>query len=275
MKLGIINGWDEGCFEYVASLGLHAVEFCCNHNYDSMEVAGHTDEILGYSKKYDVAVGSIGRWGQKRIDENGEIIPSALQHDKNLIDAASRLGCPVFNCGCNYTEGKTFFENCEIAINYFKTLLEYAEGKNVKIAVYNCDWENFVYNDKTWDIIMPVLSELGIKYDTSHCLHRHGDYLSEMKKWGGRIYHFHLKGSLYIDGKHYDDPPVGLDQTNWGAVMDVLYTKNYNGMLSIEPHSSYWGGAKGQWGVEFSIKYITPYIMPEITDDNVKSPYMP
>jgi hypothetical protein len=29
----------------VAELGLHAVEFCCNHNYDSMEVAGHVEEI--------------------------------------------------------------------------------------------------------------------------------------------------------------------------------------------------------------------------------------
>lgn len=275
MKLGIINGWDEGSFKYVASLGLHAVEFCCNHNYDSMEVAGHTDEILSYSKKYDVAVGSIGRWGQKRIDDDGNVIESALQHDKNLIDAASRFGCPVFNCGCNYTDSKTYLENCEIAINYFKTLIDYAKDKNVKIAVYNCDWANFVYNDKAWSIIMPALPELGIKYDTSHCLGRRGDYLSEMKKWGKRIYHFHLKGSLYIDGLHYDDPPVGLDQTNWGAVMDVLYTVGYNGMLSIEPHSGYWMGVRGQWGVEFTINYIKPYIMPEDYTVDGNTPYMP
>lgn len=275
MKLGIINGWDEASFKYVSSLGLHAVEFCCNWNYDSMEVAGHTDEILSYSKKYDVAVGSIGRWGEKRIDENGNIIESALQHDKNLIDAASKLGCPVFNCGCNYTSSKTYKENCEIAIDYFGKLIKYAEGKNVKICVYNCDWENFVFNDKAWEMIMPALPELGIKYDTSHCLGRRGDYLSEMNRWGDRICHFHLKGSLYIDGKHTDDPPVGLDQTNWGAVMDVLYMKNYNGMLSIEPHSGYWMGVRGQWGVEFTINYIKPYIMPEDYTVDGKTPYMP
>ena len=131
MKLGIINGWDEASFQYVAELGLHAVEFCCNHNYDSMEVAGHTDEIKALSEKYDVVVGSIGRWGQKRIDASGEIIPSALQHDQNLIDAASALGCPVFNTGCNWTEGKTFEENCETAIRYFGTLIEYAKVFNL------------------------------------------------------------------------------------------------------------------------------------------------
>lgn len=274
MYLGIINGWDENSFAYVAKKGLHSVEFCCNHNYDSMEVAGHVDEILDRCRRYEVKVGSIGRWGQTRIDENGEIIPSALQHDKNLIDAASALGCPVFNVGCNAVSGKTFEENCAIAIHYFKTLLDYAEGKNVKIAVYNCDWENFVVNDEAWSVVMPALPALGIKYDTSHCLGRGGDYLAEMEKWGERIYHFHVKGSLYINGRHYDDPPAGLDQVNWGAVMNMLYTKGYNGMLSIEPHSGRWMGVRGQWGVDFTIRFITPYIMPENYEWD-GNPYMP
>lgn len=69
--------------------------------------------------------------------------------------------------------------------------------------------------------------------------------------------------------------PVGLDQTNWGAVMDVLYTVGYNGMLSIEPHSGYWMGVRGQWGVEFTINYIKPYIMPEDYTVDGNTPYMP
>ncbi|MGN1345689.1 MAG: sugar phosphate isomerase/epimerase family protein, partial [Eubacteriales bacterium] len=162
MKLGIINGWSEESFAYVAQKGLHAVEFCCNYNYDSMEVAGHTDEILEREKKYDVAVGAIGRWGQRRIDADGHVIESALQHDKNLIDASSVLGCPVFNAGCNAVEGKSFEENCKIAIDYFSRLLDYAKGKNVKIAVYNCDWENFVFNDSAWEIVLGALPELGL-----------------------------------------------------------------------------------------------------------------
>ena len=183
MKLGIINGWDEGSFRYVSALGLEAVEFCCNHNYDSMEVAGHTDEIAGFAAKYGVSVGSIGRWGQTRIDSEGHVIPAALRHDKNLIDAASALGCPVFNAGVNYTPSKTFEENVKIAVGYFGTLIDYAEGKNVKIAAYNCDWENFVVNDIAWGPVLGALPQLGIKYDTSHCLGRRGDYLSEMKRW--------------------------------------------------------------------------------------------
>ncbi len=274
MKLGIINGWDEASFRYVADRGLDAIEFCCNFNYDSREVSDHVEEIRSYAEKYHVMVGAIGRWGMTRIDEAGEVIPEALQHDKNLIDAASALGCPVFNTGCNWTDGKSFEENCEIAIRYFQTLLDYAEGKNVKIAVFNCEWENFVVDEQSWKVIMPALPRLGIKYDTSHCLGRRGDYLHEMKEWANRFYHFHIKGSLYIDGHHFDDPPAGLDQVNWGAVMNLLYVNEYNGVLSIEPHSGKWSDVRGQWGVEFTIRFIRPYLMPEgYTYEG--TPYMP
>ncbi|MBQ2973911.1 MAG: sugar phosphate isomerase/epimerase [Clostridia bacterium] len=274
MKLGIINGWSEGCIKYVHEKGLDAVEFCVNHNYDSEEFLSKAEEIKGYSEKYNVAVGSMGRWGMTRIDDNGDVIPEALQADKDIIEAASIIGCPVYNCGVNYVDGKSFYENCNIAIDYLGKLIEFAKDKGVKIAVYNCRWENFVVEPKVWEIILSALPELGIKYDISHCIYHDGNYLAEMRDWGDRFYHFHLKGCVYFDNDVYDDAPAGLDSINWGAAMDILYTKDYNGMLSIEPHSSYWHGKKGQWGIDYTINYFKPMIMPENYefDDN---PYMP
>ncbi len=274
MKLGIINGWEEGNFKYVHDKGLEAIEFCVNHNYDSEEFLAKAESIKAYSEKYNVVVGSTGRWGMTRIDENGDIIPEALQADKNIITAASIIGCPVFNCGVNYTESKSFYENCQIAIAYFKELIDFAKDKNVKIAAYNCSWENFVVEPKAWNYIMSALPELGIKYDISHCLSRNGDYLQEMLDWGSRFYHFHLKGRVTVNGEHYDDAPAGLDMIKWPAVMDILYTLDYDGMLSIEPHSSYWSGKKGQWGIDYTINYFRPMVMPENYEfDN--NPYMP
>ncbi len=275
MKLGIINGWTENDFRYVKALGLEAIEFCVNHNCDSKVFLDGVNEIKGYSEKYGIVVGSMGRWGMDRRDENGDVIPSALQDDKNLIDAASILGCPVYNVGCNYCDKKSFSENCRDAVSYFKTLIDYAKDKNVKIAVYNCDWSNFVCTDREWSAVLGELPELGIKYDTSHCRGRRGDYLKEMRDWGDRIYHFHLKGTIYIDGEGYDDAPAGLDQVNWGAVMDILYTKGYNGMISIEPHSGKWQGARGDWGVRFTVNFIRPYIMPEDFEADDHGVYLP
>lgn len=274
MKLGIINGWEEGNFKYVQEKGLEAIEFCVNYKYDAGEFLSKAEAIRGYSEKYNVAVGSIGRWGMTRIDENGNIIPEALEADKKLITAASIIGCPVFNSGVNYVESKSFNENCQIAIAYFKELLDFAKDKNVKIAAYNCSWENFVVEPKAWYPIMSALPELGIKYDISHCLGRNGDYLQEMLDWGSRFYHFHLKGVVTVNGEHHDDAPAGLDMINWPVVMDILYTLDYDAMLSIEPHSSYWKGKRGQWGIDYTIGYFRPMIMPEnyVFEEN---PYMP
>lgn len=274
MKLGIINGWEEGNIKYVSDKGLEAVEFCVNHNYNSDEFLKKAENIKGYCEKYGVVVGSMGRWGQTRIDDNGEIIPEALQDDKNIIDAASIIGCPVFNTGVNYTESKSFYENCRIAIDYLSQLIEYAKEKNVKISVYNCSWENFVVEPKAWHPILSALPELGIKYDASHCLSRGGDYLSEIMDWGERFYHFHLKGAVYVNGEHYDDAPAGLDMIDWKSVMDLLYTKDYDGMLSIEPHSHFWTGKKGQWAIDYTINYFRPMIMPE-NYEYEDNPYMP
>ncbi len=274
MKLGIINGWDEGCFEYVKSKGLDAVEFCVNHNYDSEEFLSRAEEIKGYSVKHGIPVGSMGRWGMKRIDESGEIIPEALQADKNVITAASIIGCPVYNCGVNYVESKGFYDNCNIAIDYLGKLIDFAKDKNIKIAVYNCHWENFVVEPKAWSVVLSALPDLGIKYDISHCIYAGGNYLEEMRDWGDRFYHFHLKGNVSIGDEVYDDAPAGLDSINWTAAMDILYTKDYDEMLSIEPHSKYWKGKKGQWGIDYTINYFRPMIIPEDYEFE-NNPYMP
>ena len=263
MKLGIIGGWSEKDFAYVRSKGLDAVEFCVNHDVDADEFLAKAHEIKSYSDKYGIPVGSMGRWGMERVTDDGEIIPAALEADKKVIEAAGIIGCPVYNAGVNYAGNLSYYENCKVAIEYLKALLDFGRDRGVKIATYNCDWANFVYNDKAWSIIHTALPELGIKYDASHCLSRRGDYLKELRDWGDRVYHVHVKGTVYIDGDSYDDAPAGLDQINWGALIDVLYTKDYNGMLSIEPHSHFWRGLKGEWGIDFTIKYIRPFVMPD------------
>ena len=63
--------------------------------------------------------------------------------------------------------------------------------------------------------------------------------------------------TLNIDGVHVEDPPAGLDEVNWRAVLGLLYAKGYDGMLSIEPHSHTWQGDIGDWGVDYTIDYIS------------------
>lgn len=277
MKLGIIaSPENEATFETVKSLGLDGMEFTVNHNIDSKKFLDDVPVIRKRLAQNGLAALSVGRWGMKRVDDDGKRIPEAFEHDKNVILGASQLGCPVFNCGCNYAKNRTLQENYEIAIGYFADLIAFAEDKNVKIAVYNCEWENFVIEPEQWRVVMPALPTLGIKYDPSHCTERTGGYdayLPEMLAFGDRFYHFHVKGSLIVGGKRYDDPPAGMDGINWGAVFDILYTKNYAGAVCYEPHSPYWTGKKGRWGIDFSLNYIKPFLMPEDYEGSMASAY--
>lgn len=263
MKLGIINGWSEECIKYVRDKKLDCVEFCCNHDYDSTEFLAQAENIKAYSEKYGVPVASTGRWGMDKYDEDGNLIAKSVEDDHNVIKACAIFGCPIFVTGVNAVKSKSFEQNCDAAIAYISELIEFAKPYGIKIAVYNCDWSNFVIEPKAWSVVLGALPELGIKYDVSHCINHGGDYLRELYDWGSRIYHFHLKGTMYIGNQYYDDPPAGLDDTNWGKVFNLLYTTGYNGAVSIEPHSGRWKGARGQWGIDFTIAKFRPYIMPD------------
>ena len=128
--------------------------------------------------------------------------------------------------------------------------------KNIKIATYNCRWNNFVCNAEAYKIIHGYLKDLYIKYDTSHCINAGGDYLQETRDWGKRFIHVHLKGAVKIEGKVYDNPPAGMDQTDWTSFMGILYGLGYDGGLSIEPESAYWHGELSDRGVDYTIRYF-------------------
>src|SRR5690625_4230288 len=240
MKLGIIGEPTEMSFKKAQEKGLEFLEFCINVGSDIDQFLNDVKNISEWIKTYGVGVQSIGRWGTDRIDSEGNLIEEELNYSYQLIDAASELGCEHFVCGCNYVEELSYYENTKAAIEYFSKLIDYGKEKGVKISTYNCDWNNFVDNDVAWTMIHGYLKDLGIKFDPSHSRYGGRDYLKEMKDWGERFYHVHIKGSVIIDGKRFDDPPAGLDQTDWGTFMAVLYAKGYKGGLSIEPHSPVW-----------------------------------
>ncbi len=253
MQLGIISWIREEDFAKVKDKGLSFVELDVNDRAE--EFLSHLEEVKKYSAKYELPVAAIGRWGSGRIDKDG-ICADELELECRLIDAANALGCTVYITGCNYVEELSYYENCTYAIRYFEKLIAHGREKNVKIATYNCRWNNFVCDPMAFTLIHGYLKDLYIKYDPSHCIYAGGDYLQEARDWGDRFLHVHIKGSLVVEGSRFDDPPAGLDQTDWNSFMAILYVKGYDGGLSIEPHSENWTGELGDKGVDYTIRYI-------------------
>ncbi len=275
MKLGIISGWEEKDLRQVRDYGLDYAEFCINVGTDAKPILARAEEIKGNLEKYGVQVANVGRWGSKRLLEDGSVNDDEQANDLALIDLCAALGCPVFSCGCNEVKGMPFEKNAVIAADYFRALVEYGAPKGVQVAVYNCDWGNLIYDERGWDAVLPEVPGLGIKYDTSHCINRDGDYLAEMLAYGSHIKHFHLKGTVRVGGFNVPDPPAGMDGIPWGAVFAILYAQNYKSVLSIEPHSHPWShGRRGEFGVRFTIDYMRKFILEEDEDDGNKQ-YMP
>ncbi|NLB36724.1 MAG: sugar phosphate isomerase/epimerase [Clostridiales bacterium] len=261
MKLGIISSYDDEGFELAKRHGLSFIELCYNVGKDCNEIYNSIDEINERIKKYGIEMGSIGRWGSDKIDKQGNIIEEELQNSYVLIDVCEAVGCNVFNTGVNYVKELSKFANVSCAIEFLGKLIDYAKPKGVRIATYNCDWNNFIHTPEYWSLIHGHLKDLGIKYDPTHCINcGSGDYLGEMKDWGSRFYHVHIKGTINIFGDHVDDPPAGLDMINWGAFMGILYSCGYDGTLSIEPHSRTWRGELAEPGISYTIKHISQFI---------------
>lgn len=253
MKLGMISpSHDAAGIQRIKALGLDYAEF--DVNADDISYLNRA-EIRKALSEAGVKLGAVGRWGRDRITADGSICAKEQKDEFDLIDMCAELGCPVYITGCNYVDGLSYYQNVSAAIAYFQSLIDYAAGR-VKLCVYNCSWNNYVNKPHEWDIINDHLKALGIKFDPSHTVNGGRDYLSEAALYGANFDHVHLKGTLNIDGRHIDDPPAGMDMINWGALLSILRKYNYQGMLSIEPHSATWQGELGEQGLKYTIDYF-------------------
>ena len=262
MKLGIIRGHDAPAFDYVKGKGLDFIETCCNNDGEARLFTDQTADIKANIARTGIEIASVGRWAAKP-NKGATFDEAQMEIQYALFDAAVEVGSPVFVCGCNYDGSVSLYKNYGFAIEYFGRLLDRAKDKNIKVAVYNCSWENFICSPREWEVVLAELPQLGIKYDCSHSVNAGRDYLTELSDWGDRIYHFHVKGTVITRGRYVDDPPAGIDGFNWGEIFAILYARGYDSGLSIEPHSATWQGGSelGKKGIDYTIKYIRQYIL--------------
>lgn len=255
MKLGIIRGYDENAFRYVKDHSLDFIEVCTNFDPESENFIAAADSIKALIDKYEVPILSVGRWNGDVV-KDGKINEDTKALLKKQIDVVGAIGCPVFNLGVNRDESISLYKNYVLAVEYLREMIEYAGERNVTLALYNCSWNNFLYEPKAWEVILPELPELMLKYDCSHSYSRRADYLAELDAYLPRVAHMHVKGTLAVSGRYVDDPPAGIDDLRWTAIFALLYKHGYDKTLSIEPHSATWQGELGEKGICYTIDFI-------------------
>ena len=257
------------------------------------EIVKEQEAIKAAVEATGVEVGAVGRWASHILDKDGAIIPEEWAEVKAVIDFGGYLGAKYYLCSVNYVKELSYYKNITAAIKVLRDIVAYAGEKGMACAIVNCMMgDNYIRTPEQWRLVLDEVPGLGIKYDPSHSfVHggEHGAYLQEAMEWGDRFTYCHIKGVIqigdsdepeewerykllkkypelakYEEFQHrrvganpkYDNPPAGIDSVNWRAFFAALYQHDYDGYLSIEPHSSTWRGEKGEKGVKYTIKYI-------------------
>lgn len=260
MRLGRIqNNYTAEGFDLAAAQGMEFIEICCNFDEDVQKLIAAQDDVKAQIARTGIDVSCVGRWNH-RVQHDGAIDAEIVQMYDDLLDTAIALGAKTFVCGCNYDESVSRYRNYTNAIAFFRGLIDRAAGR-IKIAIQNCNWNNFVVSPHDWDVVLGELPELMIKFDASHAYNRGEDYLGQLSDYGERVAHVHIKGTTHAGKRHVDDPPAGMDDLNWPSQFAILYARGYDGDLSIEPHSGAWLGERGDAGVRFTRDFIRKFMV--------------
>lgn len=258
MRLGIIAGCDTADFEKAHERGLEFLEADKNRPETIVPFIEQKERIKSDIACTGIDVAAVGRWGAEN-QLGGKINGEVFSLTERLLDTAIELGAKNFICGCNYDNGVSLYKNYTAAIEVFGRLLERAEGKGINVAVYNCEWGNFVNSPEQWRVVLGELPTLKIKYDAAHAIGRNADFMSEINDWAEKISYVHLKGILTVKSIGWVDfPPAGMDDINWKALISLLRAKGYDGDLALEPHSTVWkkDSELGENGIDYSVKYF-------------------
>lgn len=260
MRLGRIqNNYTKEGFDLVKNSGLEFVEICCNNDAEAEKLISAKSSVKEQIERTGIDVSCVGRWNHTLMHD-GIIDKDSVELYNTLLDTAIELGAKTFVCGCNYDKSVSLYKNYSNAISFLSSLCKRA-GSDIKVAVQNCDWNNFITSPEHWEMILGEIPELYIKFDASHAYNRNQNYLDQLSDWGHRVAHVHIKGTTHAGKKWVDDPPAGMDDIRWGSIFSVLYARGYNGDLSIEPHSETWQGELGDAGVGFTRDYIRKFIL--------------
>lgn len=261
MRIGRIqNDYSANGFELVKQQKMQFIEICCNYDADADKLIDAQNSVKQLIADTGIDVSSVGRWNHT-VNVDGKIDQSQMDRYLRLLDTTIALGAKTFVCGCNFAQGVSLYKNYTVANEFFKALTDHASGSDVKVAIQNCDWNNFIVSPRDWDMVFGENPDLYIKYDPSHAYSRGENYIEQIAQYGNKIAHFHVKGKVKAGKGHVDDPPAGMDDIMWGSVFASLYSVGYDGDLSIEPHSRVWQGELGFAGVEYTREFVKQFVI--------------
>jgi sugar phosphate isomerase/epimerase len=276
LKLGFVTAiLADFSFEHVVSFagnhGFSCVEVMCwpkgagdNRRYAGVthiDVDALTDKKIAdirYTlREARVTISALGYYPNP-LDPDTEKAGVYIEHIKQVIRAAARLGVPVVNTFVGRDPAKNIQDNLKLFADVWPGIVKVAEEHNIRIGIENCpmfftndEWpggKNLAISPAVWDRMFEIIPSraLGLNYDPSHMIWQMMDELKPIYKYHDRLHHIHLKDARVYRDKldqvgilanplEYHSPKLpGLGDVNWRGFFAALTDVRYRGPVVIE-----------------------------------------
>lgn len=275
MKLGFVSAIladysFEKLIDTASELGFKCVEVACwpkgeaERRYagvSHIDVVNMTDQKVEYINNYckgrNIEISSLAFY-PNTIGNDLEMRNENTSHLYNVIDASSKLGVNMVTTFIGRDQYKTVEENIELFKEVWPDIINYADERDVKIAIENCpmlfdsdQWpggQNLFTSPKVWRKLFEVVpnKNFGINMDPSHFVWQMMDYISPIYEFKDRIFHVHFKdiklypenlkevGTLAYPLDYMSPKLPGLGDVDWGAYVSSLNDIGYRGYACIE-----------------------------------------
>lgn len=289
--------------KWASENGFKALEVACwprenDRDYSSsdIDVANLTqeeaDEIKAYFKEYGLKISSLAYY-DNNLDRDPARRAFINNHVKKCIDAAVMLETPLVGTFVGRNIDKNMEENFDEFEKVFTDLVSYAENKDIKLMIENCDmrgWQypgipgTISYTPELWEEMFKRVpsKSFGLNFDPSHLIPQFIDYVKACEDFKDRIFHVHAKDAeiytdrlnkygindrqLNKDGKdnygywRYRMPSLG--QVDWEKLIKILKNSGYDGVISTEHEDPLYEGSeeKIKEGLCIGIRHLEKFI---------------
>lgn len=243
MQLGFLTDGRVSDMEFAQATGYQCVELALFGDPPSLE-------SLKLWQDSPVPVVAVSLFGQDYFDlATGA---DRMQRLLKTLEVAEFLGSKflVFGSGSGAKDAQD-------ALNRLQPVVERAANSEIKLAFYNCPWENIVDRPAEWD---KLPEGVGIKFDPSHPVQKGRDWRPELLATEGKLMHAHAKDVLEVGGKFLPDPNPGFGDIRWEQFFGILNAIKYDGAVCVEPHSELYTGERREEFLARSFRYLSQFV---------------
>ena len=304
MKLGInsaiLGHYNlEEMVEFSSKIGYESIEVACwpqgkaerryagvSHiNVDNLD-DNNKEEILKLFKNHNIEISALAYYPNV-LDNDKETRITSTKHLYKVIDAAAFLNVNMVTTFIGRDHTLSLDENFKLFEQLWPKIIEYAEEKNVKIAIENCpmwfsddEWpggKNLFTSPKNWKRAFEIIpnKNFGINYDPSHFIWQQIDYIKPLYTFKDRIFHVHFK-DIKLYGDKLDEVGImanpleymapklpGLGDIDWGLYVSALNDINFTGHACVEVEDRSYEGSNEDIdsSVLLSYRYLRQFVI--------------